>query len=146
MIITIFNIVDSFLGVANLYHIFRFSSHPLLIYSSKPNILHTFTRCAPNKPLQFLKHTPELPLIFSIHHPWQIICTTSFALHPISSSTLLPIPYKSAPTILLILGLFSLGHFFSHFYDTTLVFCKIVIPDSRKNIKLIKVMEDHALF
>jgi hypothetical protein len=44
------------------------------------------------------------------------------------------------------LGLFSLGHFFSHFYDTTLVFCKIVIPDSRKNIKLIKVMEDHALF
>jgi hypothetical protein len=46
----------------------------------------------------------------------------------------------------LIVGLFSLGHFFSHFYDTTLDFCKMVIPDSRKNIKLIKVLEDHALF
>jgi hypothetical protein len=45
-----------------------------------------------------------------------------------------------------IIGLFSLGHFFSHFYDTTLDFCKMVIPDSRKNIKLIKVLEDHALF
>jgi hypothetical protein len=44
------------------------------------------------------------------------------------------------------LGLFSLGHFFSHFYDTTLDFCKMVIPGSRKNIKLIKVPEDHALF
>ena len=46
----------------------------------------------------------------------------------------------------LLIGLFSLGHFFSHFYDTTPNFCKMVIPDSRKNIKLIKVPEDHALF
>jgi hypothetical protein len=45
-----------------------------------------------------------------------------------------------------ILGLFSLGHFVSHFYDTTLDFCKMVIPGSGKNIKLIKVLEDHALF
>jgi hypothetical protein len=59
-----------------------------------------------------------------------------------------PGAFSPSPHIMrsVLLGLFSLGHFFSHFYDTTLDFCKIVIPGSRKNIKLIKVPEDHALF
>ena len=39
--------------------------------------------------------------------------------------------FSSASSVKVLLGLFSLGHFFSYFYDTTLDFCKMVIPDSR---------------
>jgi hypothetical protein len=52
-------------------------------------------------------------------------------IKPDQATTIYIIPTNISIVWGTIVGLFSLGHFFSYFYDTTLDFCKMVIPDSR---------------
>ena len=55
MLITIFNKIDSFLGVSNLYQIFLFSYHPFIIESPIPTCYKSISL----QPGGELKHSAE---------------------------------------------------------------------------------------